>query len=157
MAIRKTPKENLLRDGKNFLYRGEVLLNDTKVVVGFRRHDQIALYCGEDPVFQFNSEPAIRRVYFKDGVYRAESRQLVRLVRSREVGRVAFCPEPLDHLAEQEVFRVLEFWASRIEEAIDEPGWSIVGEESSRFRDRLRGWFKRFAFPPLIAEAPNVL
>ncbi|MEC7407865.1 MAG: hypothetical protein VYB72_03570 [Planctomycetota bacterium] len=64
MAIHERNREDLLRDGTGFIYRGEVMLEGHKVIVGFRRSKQAAFYFVEDPVVQYNSSLSVLRVYY---------------------------------------------------------------------------------------------
>ena len=61
MALEERDREDLLRDGRLMPLRGECLIDGVKVVLGFRSQGQLSLYCGPDPVFQFNAARELRR------------------------------------------------------------------------------------------------
>jgi hypothetical protein len=65
MALEEQDREDLLRDGRAMPLRGECTLSGSQVVIGFRSAGQLSLYCGPDPVFQFNAEQKLRRAFFQ--------------------------------------------------------------------------------------------
>ena len=156
MAIHETPREDLLRDGKGFLSRGEIILSKEKIVIGFRRRDQVAIYCGEDPVFQFNADLALRRVYFDGVVYRAEGGLLIRLVRTSRGGRVVFDSVPVSEVKLQEILDSLGDCLRRLRLVAGEAEWKVVGEDLESFRKRLNEWLGHVNDRVVIAKEAGV-
>ena len=156
MAIHEKSREDLLRDGKGFFSRGELKLGQEKVIVGFRKQDQIAIYFGEDPVFQFNAELSLRRVYFKGDVFRAEAGRLVQLTRTSKGGQVLFHSKPASESTLQELFSSLSECLSQIRSALQARNWTVVGEEPGLFLVRLANWMNKVGDSIVIAQQSGV-
>ena len=97
MAIEENDRENLLRDAKMMPVRGETQIDGHTIVIGFRSDSQASLYCDADPVFQFNANNQLRRVYFHGERYAAEQGVLIKLTRESQGGKVVFHREPAGH------------------------------------------------------------
>ena len=156
MAIHEQNREDLLRDGTGFIFRGEVMLQGQKVIVGFRRSNQAAFYFGEDPVFQLNSSLAVRRVYYGGSVYRAESGNLMEMRRCSKGGRVIFDSFPLEETKVSEILGALTQWLSTLRVAVDRHDWKVVGEGVEEFKIRLAAYMNRLSTPIKIGEQPGL-
>ena len=156
MAIHEQNREDLLRDGTGFTYRGEVMLEGQKVIVGFRRSNQAAFYFGEDPVFQLNSNLAVRRVYYGGLVYRAESGNLMEMRRCSKGGRVIFESLPLEEIKVSEILEALAQWLSTLRGAVERQDWKVVGEGVEDFKNRLDAYMNRLSAPIKIGEQPGL-
>lgn len=156
MAKQEFAREDLLRDGKNFRCRGEIALQGCKVIVGFRDQDQFSLYCGEDPVFQFNADAELRRVFFDGAVYRASSGDLMRMIRASRGGRVVFDSSTVSGDLLQQIQSTFEQWSKMLRESLGSENWRVVGESRGEFLGRLDRFLMRVCYPVLIAQAPNL-
>lgn len=155
MAIEEHDREDLLNEGNNLPWRGQCKIDDTLVLVGFRDQGQASLFCGSDPVFQFNTSGELRRVYYRKTRYRAEDGRLVALTQPQRGGKVTFLPSPVDSETEAEVLQSLHAWLSAISSMIPSASWQVVGEPGNDFRGRLHAWLHSLPDPPSIAKRPN--
>ncbi len=156
MAKQESSREDLLRDGKNFLFRGEVALHACKVVVGFRDLNQCSIYCGEDPVFQFNADAKLRRVFFQGVVYRAAVGELMQMRRSSKGGRVLFDSSQAPNDVMTQIQFSLGEWLANLRVALGEAEWRVIGESREEFLRRLEVFLSRVSAPVSIAHAPNL-
>lgn len=156
MAIHERAREDLLRDGKGFCSRGEIAFGQRKLIVGFRKRNQIAIYDGEDPVFQFNAEFALRRAFFNGVVLRADGGRLFQMKRASKGGRVVFDSSPVSEVDSQHLFQTLKDCLAKIQAMLDHGGWIVVGEESDQFLKRLGECLKSLQHPIPIAQESGV-
>lgn len=157
MALNEKDREDLLRDGKNMVYRGECLIDGCTVLVGFRPAGQMSLYWGADPVFQFNQSGQLRRVFFDGQRLAAESGVLEKLVRQSRGGRVELARIPLEESAVGEILKRAATCAAQIERCAGDldTSWRVVGEGDDEFRNRVTDWCRRNGRAPAIAESPH--
>ena len=156
MAKQEFAREDLLRDGKSFRSRGEISLKGCKVIVGFRDQDQFSLYCGEDPVFQFNADAELRRVFFDGVVYRASAGDLLRMIRASRGGRVVFDSSTVSGDLLQQIQNTFEQWSKSVSESLGSEKWRVVGESPGDFLGRLDRFLMRVCSPARIAQSPNL-
>ncbi len=156
MAIHEHDRENLLGEGRNMPWRGQCTVDGTVLVVGFRDQGQVSLFCGVDPVFQFNDRYELRRAFSRSCRYRAENGCLVELTRNRRGGRVEFESAPMDNALAAELMESLRFWLHRVRAAADTGSWQVVGEPVEQFTSRLQTWLAEIEDQPRIAASPNV-
>jgi hypothetical protein len=162
MAIEERDREDLLRDGKMMPLRGETKIDGKAVVVGFRKGVQMSLYCGADPVFQFNADHQLRRVFFDGQRYAAQNGKLVLLIRETIGGRVTFAKHSVSAERESEIKKKLSSWFLRIRQATETSAstWHILdGQDANAtkadFVAQVRHWFNANHFPQEIANQPN--
>ncbi len=155
MAIEEHDREDLLGDGRNMPWRGQCLIEGAQVVVGFRAQGQVSLFCGFDPVFQFNSSQELRRVFFAGIRYRAERGRLISMLRDSSGGKIHFVESIAEPSTEVMLGNSLQSWLDLIRPAIDASPWRVEGESVDRFRIRLRDWFDRLPSPISIASVAN--
>jgi len=157
MALEEHDREDLLRDGRMMGLRGECLVAGTPVVIGFRSAGQVSLYCGSDPVFQFNAESKLRRVYFQGRRFSAEHGRLVELARESRGGKVEFVKTQLDPATESIMLSSLQDWLHKIRDAARSKAtlWRVVDGDTNPFREQLLHWLERLPKVPGIAGAPN--
>lgn len=155
MAIQEHDREDLLGEGRNMPWRGECTIGGTQVVIGFRSQGQVSLFCGFDPVFQFNGRHELRRVYCGGIRYSAENGRLIAMTRNSRGGKIEFLSQSVDRSTEERLLRSLQSWLSLIQSAMDEGPWRVEGESIERFQQRLRDWFATLPHPPVIATHPN--
>lgn len=155
MALHEHDREDLLGEARNMPLRGQCTMDGVVVVVGFRDRGQVSLFCGVDPVFQFNSRNELRRAYFGSCRYRAENGRLVELTRERRGGRVAFETAPAANALVEELMESLRSWIDRIRDAAETGSWQVVGEPVEQFRSRLQTWLTEVDGQPRIAASPN--
>lgn len=83
MAREEADREDLLAEATALVERVALLVDDLRVVVGFRRDGAASFYFGADPVYQFNARGELRRAYCGGLLYRAVQGRVVELRRDR--------------------------------------------------------------------------
>ena len=162
MAIQQHDREDLLGSGLAMPLRGELEINGVTLLVGFRSDGQVSLYCGTDPVFQFNGNSQLRRVFFQGRRIAAEGGRLMQLEQGLLGGKVRFQRQPVDQSQADEILAVLRRWLSDLRQAVDQqPGrwrpdqWRVVEPEPGALHKQLRTWLCELPDPPEIASSPN--
>ena len=158
MAKQEQDREDLLRDGKQMLLRGECPVDGVVVVVGFRSQGQASFYFGPDPVFQFNENGELRRVFFNGKRYAAIQGRLCELVRPESSDRVRLLPQAILAKVETEIRVTLESNLAQIQIALKSPesDWRLAGGDFSEFQSQLSDWLASVLNHVKIAETPNV-
>tara|TARA_R110002049_G_scaffold2750_2_gene21496 strand:- start:295574 stop:296080 length:507 start_codon:yes stop_codon:yes gene_type:complete len=167
MAIEEHDRENLLRDGKTMSVRGEATIDGVTVVVGFRDQGQASLYCGVDPVFQFNAQHQLRRVYYHGQRYAADNGNLVLLDRTSSGGRVILKRRRVSSETKHAIVNSVDQWIERIrasanpisrvwqrEGKLDGPSCQAPSRQDP-FTTQLNLWLKAHPVPTTIADSPN--
>ena len=157
MAVHEHDREDLLRDGRQMPARGECVIEGTTVLCGFRDGGQLSLYCGPDPVFQFNSNRELRRVYYDGRRFAAQRGQLAELTRERRGGRVEFVSKTVDAETCSIIMLSLWRWITRIQDALESrpDEWRAANDEASVLRQRLTDWIQSLPTDLPIALSPN--
>ena len=157
MAKQEQDREDLLRDGKQMLLRGECPVDGVVVVVGFRSQGQASFYFGPDPVFQFNENGELRRVFFKGKRFAAIQGKLCELTRQQQSNRVHFVPQEILADVASEMMGFLDHGLTQVQVAIDslEKEWRISGGNAAEFRRQLSEWLANMPADKVIADAPN--
>ncbi len=87
MAKHESEREDLMREAVALVRRVEMssALWDSAetVVAGFYRDGRLAVYFGQDPMFQFDDQHRLRRAYVAGFLYRTQGHTLARLERNR--------------------------------------------------------------------------
>ena len=85
MARRTEDREDLLREATAYKLRAEWTCADGSHVYfwGMRASGATSLYVDAEPVFQFNSDGLLRRLYWDGRMVKAENGRLVELERNR--------------------------------------------------------------------------
>ena len=106
MARREEPREDLIRDATALVQRAALKIagEELTYVLGLRSNGSLSVFCGEDPVFQFDSQGLLRRVYLGGERLTAREGRLFRLIRQAESGRMAMRHE---RLAEDEETQII--------------------------------------------------
>jgi hypothetical protein len=157
MALHEQDREDLLRDGRMMPTRGECLLGGIPVVVGFRRLGQLSLYCGLDPVFQFNSAGQLRRAFCQGQRYAARSGTLVQLRRPSRGGKVELQSIPLEASRQASVVELALQWLARLRQAAEDgtTEWRVIEPQPDEFRRQLSQWFQQSSGELAIASSPH--
>lgn len=155
MALEEHDREDLLGEGRMMPIRGGCVIDGRTIVAGFRSGGQLSIYCDADPVFQFNADKELRRVFFEGRRFAAEQGHLIELVREKRGGKVAFTSVAIDPKL---LNRLLLSWrecCSAIQREITVAcSWRVVGGDTEELLDLLRNWLDDEG-GLVIAEAPN--
>jgi hypothetical protein len=157
MAIEEHDREDLLRDGRMMPVRGEAILDDVTVLIGFRSQGQLSLYFGSEQVFQFDQSQSLRRVYLHGRRYAAQQGQLIELVRQSRGGRVELIRR---EIGDEQLQCVLDATAACLDKlrVLDGPGelrWRVIGADESEFAAEVSRWLAAAQVPLRIGAAPG--
>ena len=158
MAIEEHDREDLLRDGRMMPLRGECLINGATVVAGLRSQGQLSLYCGPDPVFQFNADRELRRVFFQGRRFAAKNGCLVELTRENRGGKVEFASARVDPKMQTIILSSMKDWLRLIrDQAQSNPtGWRVIDGDLDILLKCVRDQITQISTGTQIANAPNV-
>lgn len=157
MALRQQDREDLLQSGRAMPRRAEIEINGITLLVGFRGDGQVSLYCGADPVFQFNRQSQLRRVFFGGRRIAAEDGRLHELQQDRRGGKVRFGRRVIDEALSEAVRAALKRWLSDLRQAVDRgpTDWRVVEPDPGVFFNDLQLWLRQLTEPPEIASSPG--
>ena len=158
MAKQEQDREDLLRDGHQMSIRGETIINGIVVTIGFRSLGQLSMYCGADPVFQFNADHQLRRVFFEGERFAADAGRLVLLQRPTRGGKVQFQAIDVPSSKQDAIFTSLDHWAAelRLTAANEAAVWRVADEQNDVFIRQLRNWLTKLPVSIDIAANPAV-
>ena len=98
MARHESQREDILREATALVERAELSVpgESEPVVVGFRRDGAVSIFCGGEPVYQFNAAGELRRAYVGGLLYKASRGGLVSLTRVRQAREVQLVSHELN-------------------------------------------------------------
>ncbi len=159
MARQEEDREDLLAEATGLAERIELELAGcgASLVAGFRRSDCASFFFGPDPVYQFNSQRQLRRVFAGGVLYKAERGRLVSLTRTRDGGRLELVAS---EVAPAEQTRLLSEMAARFEqlrEALAGGDFKILGQvpAGADVVGRVRVWLDAAGSAIDIAASPH--
>ena len=167
MAKRTQDREDLLRDGTAMPVRGKLLIDGVEVVIGFRRNGQLSLYWDQDPVFQFDTDSRLRRVFIDSNRLKSDNGRLVRLTKTDEhsnqpAGRLRLVTEPITAAAEARILQSLSHCLQQIDAALQsidkldgKTELQTVGASGRDFAGRVRRWIAKADQPIQLADGPS--
>jgi hypothetical protein len=153
MAKQPRDREDLIREATGLPRRGAIDVAGHEVVIGFRSAGQMSLYCGTDPVFQFNAAGQLRRVYWQGQRVAADQHRLVQL--QRQPGdQLTFVPLELDATTTVAIMESLRHWIDATIAAATKPRaeWRIAGDAAS-FHQRWQAWVQKYSAGPFVIAA----
>lgn len=85
MARHESDREDLIREAVALTTRAEILFDgyDEPVTIGFRSNQAMSIFVGQDPVYQFDPQGALRRAYVDGFLFRSQHDALARMHRVR--------------------------------------------------------------------------
>jgi hypothetical protein len=155
--------------------RGRTRIGQAEIVVGFRHGRSASVYWDLDPVYQFNANGELRRV-FSDGLrYAAFNGVLMRLDQSRDVhlpsharsvtaepamGRLTLQPQAIAKKENSRLLDHLHRCLSQLQASLSQEDlahWETQGESAEAFRHRLACWGDTIGVPFKIADTPAIV
>ena len=157
MALSELEREDLLRDGRAMPIRGEIHVDSSVWLVGFRPQGQVSLYAGADLVFQFNVAGELRRVFVAGERLAAENGRLQRLQTRDRGQRLQLVREPLTDQEQQTVHSQLVCCLRQLESLAKQQAmpWRTEGIAEAEFRARVLCWLDDRESGSKIAKSPN--
>jgi hypothetical protein len=145
--------------------RGRLWIDGAEVVIGFRKSGAFSLYWDQDPVFQFDQDQCLRRVFIGSVRYAAHGARLMRLQQrqatsSQPTSRLKLDTVPLSEFDTAQILHRLSSCLQQIRKWLKSPLSSlaeneVVGAEPQAFRNRVTTWLDGLQDPIPIAESPN--
>lgn len=85
MARHESDREDLIREAVALTTRAEILFDgyEEPVTIGFRSNNAMSIFVGQDPVYQFDPQGALRRAYVGGFLFRSQHEALARMHRVR--------------------------------------------------------------------------
>ena len=85
MSRQEADREDLIREATALNPRAEWRIpgEPETVFIGLKRDGSLSIYCGPDPVYQFNASGQLRRAYVGGFLFRTQGTTLARLHRER--------------------------------------------------------------------------
>lgn len=157
MALSEQDREDLLRDGRAMPIRGEILVDSTVWLVGFRPQGQVSLYAGADLVLQFNVAGELRRVFVAGERLAAENGRMQRLHTLDRGQRLHLVREPLTDQEQQAIQSQLSYCLRQLETLAkqDAMPWRTEGLTEAEFRSKVLSWLDGMDSESRIAKLPN--
>jgi hypothetical protein len=164
MARKSHDREDLFRDGIQMPIRGRTLVDGIEVVVGFRAGGAASLYWDQDPVYQFNSQHELRRVFLAGVRYAADRGVLVKLnqvsaASIADVERLKLLHQQIAEIESSKIQDSLQRFLSQLSlnlQSHDQSDWDATGDSVVAFRERVRLWIDAIECPCAIAAGPTV-
>lgn len=150
-------REDLLRDGTAMPIRGRYRFDGFELVVGWRTDGSCSWFCDLDPVFQFNAQGQLRRVFRDGNRLSSEGGRLCQLVRRGGSGdRVELVRAPISEAETSEAMAAWQLWRRRAERPDGDLQIDAVGVSTNDFREKLIAWLGQIPEIPTIADTPGV-
>ncbi|MDX1965288.1 MAG: hypothetical protein SFX18_19235 [Pirellulales bacterium] len=161
MARQELPREDLLRDARALVMRGEYLpaTGEPPIVTGFRANGAASFFFGEDPAYHFTSNRKLRRAYAGGELYKAQAGQLIRLQRERTTDQVVLRSAPLAPRVHDEFLLAARQKLSWLEQILGADSTICRGEtthDGLPLRPRLLAWLAQLPFALAVADGPQV-
>lgn len=160
MARQESDREDLIREATALVERIELLLDGQAepVVVGFRRDDSCSIFWGADPVYQFTSAYALRRLYRQGFLIKAEQGKLVSLERRRLTGEVALVRHELGDEEAASVIEEMQQKLHQLKTQIADRAFTVSGQapEGADVVSRVYAWLETCPTRIEVAQRPNV-
>lgn len=85
MARHESDREDLIREAVALTTRAEILFDgdEEPVTIGFRSSNAMSIFVGQDPVYQFDPQGALRRAYVGGFLFRSQHETLAKMHRVR--------------------------------------------------------------------------
>ncbi len=161
MAREEQPREDLLAEAKNLVERVSLqfappLLTE-ETVAGFRRDGSLAIFFGQQRVYQFTSAGELRRAYVDGLLYKAQAGSLISMRRERTSEAVNLVSIPLDETTTnaflQQMLRIL----GQLQRAIEGREYTLLGQVPAEGQvvERVLDWLAAHAASVTIASSPR--
>lgn len=161
MAREEQTREDLLAEAKNLVERVSLQfsppLGIEETVAGFRRDGSLAIFLGQQRVYQFTSAGDLRRAYVDGLLYKAQAGKLVSMRRERTLEAVNLVSVPLNELAKCEFFSEMQAWLDQLKRATERGQYSVLGQvpPDAAVIERVLAWLTAHSGRIAIANSPR--
>ena len=160
MAQLESDREDLLREATALVERGEFSIPgfDESVVIGFRRDGSGSIFCGADPVYQFNTSGELRRAYRSGLLLKAEQGRLIELTRQRTDQQVLLVRRQLSELEHADFLTKMSVHLQTLLLSFQQFTFTLIGQVPSEknLPTRILAWLATLPNPPRVGAIPNV-
>ena len=160
MAQQESDREDLLREATALVERCELQMPGwaDSVVLGFRRDGSASVFCGAEPVYQFNIQNQLRRGYRQGSLLKSDQGRLIRLTRERTPTQVLLVRCELLPAEQEEILAEVTLVLQQLRQFLSAGEYALLGQVSAEGKvvERALAWLQSFPFPVQIAAAPNV-
>ncbi len=152
-------REDILREATALVQRIELQLpGEAPVVAGFRRNGSLSIFFDADPVYQFNADCQLRRIYLNGKLVKAEGGQLVSLRRERRDKKTVLwrteLPATETAVIVQQMHKRLRTFRKQLRDGAFRINGQIPPDED--ISAKLAAWLDALPQPVEIAAAPHV-
>ena len=159
MVRKVQDREDILREATALVSRAEcsVLGFDENVIFGFRQDGSIAIYVGPDPVYQFNSQCQLRRVYRNEILLKAKNGRLVELERRLDKRAVSWAERELSDEQTTTLLFELRRHLDDLFEALSADRFKLLAQvpQDDDVVSRLLGWLAALPEQLVVARSPH--
>jgi hypothetical protein len=133
MARDEQSREDLLAEATNLVERVSLRLctpldSNDEVVAGFRRDGSLAIYFGQERVYQFTSVGELRRAYVDGLLYKAQRGNWIVMRRERTSESLHLVSSPLNEADTSHFLRQMQCYLQHLKWAIATQAHVVLGQ-----------------------------
>lgn len=162
MAREEQPREDLLAEATGLVERVSLQPRPesavgAEVVAGFRRDGSLAIFFGQQRVYQFTSAGQLRRAYVDGLLYKAQAGALIVMRRERTSEVVNLVSTPLDAQATSEFLTRMHCLLNGLRRVFESREFTLLGQvpPDGRIVERLLNWLVVHSGNMTIAASPR--
>lgn len=162
MAREEQPREDLLAEAKNLVERVSLQLcaasdAENDVLAGFRRDGSLALFFGQQRVYQFTSTGELRRAFVDGLLYKAQAGALIAMRRERTPDAVDLLSTPLNAQATNEFLAQITCCLFELRRSLECRDYAVVGQvpADGHVVERVLTWLVAHGGSATIANSPR--
>lgn len=159
MARESQDREDLLAEATALVERVELVIagEAQPVIAGFRRDGCLSLFFGPDPVYQFNTQHALRRAFVGGRLFKAEKGRLVALDRRREAGALHLVRHELDETQTEQFLSDMNSRLAWLREALSDHRYAVAGQvpTDSSVTERVQDWLAKHVGTVRVAQTSH--
>ena len=164
MAREEQPREDLLAEARNLVERVSLRLStpqftadESELVAGFRRDGSLAIFFGQQRVYQFTSAGELRRAYIDGLLYKAAAGKLVSMRRARTPDAVHLVRVPLADAAAIAFLERMHEYLQQLAGVLQRHEYTLIGQvpTAGNVIDRVQSWLGTHAGRITIATSPR--
>lgn len=164
MAHEEQPREDLLAEARNLVERVSLRFSsphlteeESEIAAGFRRDGGLAIFFGQQRVYQFTSAGELRRAYIDGLLYKAAAGKLVSMRRERTPDAVHLVSVPLADEAAHAFLEKMHEYLLQLAGVLQRHEYNLIGQvpPDGNVIDRVQSWLGSHAGKISIARSPR--
>jgi hypothetical protein len=160
MARHEADREDLLREATAMPRRIELQLSQfpESVFIGFRGNGAASWYFGGEPVYQFNPQQELRRVFAHGVLWKAESGTLHRMQRQRTAQHSMLLSKACEPQEQNQLLLELHQQLATVWQSLQSGQYRIVGQHpiATDLIPEILAWCESLPEPVRVALSPHV-